>query len=120
VMALVGAFLLAPADAGSAYTSLTEGRFVEAPQGAPSLVALGDVLSMEPFGSVNAYVLRRKVPGQAAEFVMVRSRAVQPPVIPGATVGYSVKSALGGSWSAEVLITYSPALAAESTIAEGE
>jgi Polysaccharide lyase len=119
VAAVLAAFVLGPTAEASAYGTLTEGRFVEETWTAPGVLALGDLLSWEPVGSSDAYVLRRKVPGRATEFALVRNLVVQPPAIAGATVVYSVKSVLGGNWSPNVFITYPPTLGAEATSGEG-
>jgi hypothetical protein len=56
------------------------------------------------------YVLETRVPGQASQYSLLSTTTVTPPPVPGATVGYRVRtSAVGSAWSAEVPISYAPA-----------
>jgi hypothetical protein len=75
-------------------------------QAAPVLSAAGDELSWTPVAGVGAYILRTVVPG-AEQFTALARTSTTPPVRPGQTVSYSVRTAVVGSaWSASVTITY--------------
>jgi hypothetical protein len=89
-----------------AYTALREGRFFEGATGSPTLIAAGGVLSWDATDPTNSYKIRRTAPGRPVEYAFVKALAVLPPAIPGATVGYSVKAVLGGTWSPEASVTY--------------
>jgi hypothetical protein len=56
---------------------------------------------------VNTYVLVANVPGHVPAYSEVTGTSVAPPAVPGAKVGYSVRTAVEGSaWSEEVTISY--------------
>jgi hypothetical protein len=77
------------------------------PQTAPQLVVSGQTLSWNPVAGVGAYVLVRTVPGHAPEYSEVSTTSLTPPATAGATVYYSVRTAIPGSaWGAEVTISY--------------
>ncbi len=77
------------------------------PQAAPQMTVSGDTLSWNPIAGVSAYVLVRTVPGHTPEYSEVSSTTVTPPATAGATVRYSVRTAIPGSaWAAEVTISY--------------
>jgi hypothetical protein len=76
---------------------------------APTITVTGDTLSWNGIKGVNSYVLVRKVPGQPDEYSIVKATSVTPPVVPGATVKFSVRTNLSGSyWAPEVSIAYPP------------
>jgi hypothetical protein len=75
---------------------------------APSLTVSGQSLRWTRVGGVHNYVLVRNVPGQAAQYSTVNRTSTTPPPVPGATVKYSVRTAINGSsWSSEREISYS-------------
>lgn len=76
---------------------------------APQLTVSGQTLTWTRIAHVRSYVLERKVPGQAVQYSVVNGTSVTPPPVPGATIGYSVRTAVNGStWSAERSIAYPP------------
>jgi hypothetical protein len=83
-------------------------------QTAPIIAASGGALTWTKIGSVNTYVFVRKVPGREDEYSEVSGTSVTPPAIPGATVRYSVRTAVEGSaWAPEVSIAYPQAPVSE-------
>jgi hypothetical protein len=77
------------------------------PRLAPQLTVSGQTLEWTRVDGINAYVLMRKVPGQANQYSVVTGTSTTPPPVPGATVHYSVRTAAWWSaWSAEQAITY--------------
>jgi hypothetical protein len=85
---------------------LSERRFFEKPAATPNAEVSGETLSWEAVDPPNSYVLRRKVPGRPLEYALVTLDSAVPASFPGQTVTYSVKAALGSTWSPEVSITY--------------
>jgi hypothetical protein len=82
---------------------------------APQLGVSGESLAWSAPAGAGAYVLRRRIPGQADFFVLVHGTSAIPPAIPGTTVFYSVRSATPRSlWSAEQQIAYAPSVAGVS------
>jgi hypothetical protein len=76
---------------------------------APQLTVSGQTLTWTRIAHVRSYVLERKVPGQAVQYSVVNGTSVTPPPVPGATIGYSVRTAVNGSTrSAERSIVYPP------------
>jgi len=76
-------------------------------QAAPTLTVSGETLSWTTVGNVSTYVLATKAPGQADQFTEVTGTSVTPTAVPGATVHYSLRTAVNGSaWSPEVAISY--------------
>jgi hypothetical protein len=76
-------------------------------QAAPALSVSGQELSWNRVGSVTTYVLMQQVAGQEAQYSVVSATSLTPTAVPGATVHYSVRTAVDGSaWSAEVSITF--------------
>lgn len=85
-------------------------------QSAPALSVSGQKLTWKPIANVSAYVLARKVPGQAVQYTEVSGTSVTPAAVPGVTVSYSVRTAVDGSaWSPEVKISYPAATLATPT-----
>ncbi len=80
-------------------------------QSAPTITVSGRTLRWTAIAGVGTYVLVSRVTGQAEKFTSVSGTSVTPPAVPGATVSYSVRTAVDGSaWSSEVAISYpSPA-----------
>jgi putative glycosyl hydrolase len=76
-------------------------------QAAPAISVSGQTLSWNATPGVSTYVLVRRVPGQPDQYSEVTGTSIVPPAVPGATVHYSVRSAVQGSaWSTEVSIAY--------------
>jgi hypothetical protein len=76
-------------------------------QAAPALSLSGQTLTWNAVAGVNTYVLRRSVSGQADRFSVVSGTSVTPAPVSGATVYYSVRTAVDGSaWSPQVAIVY--------------
>jgi len=76
-------------------------------QAAPAITVSGQTLSWNEVAGVTTYVFVRKVPGQADQYSEVSGMSVTPAPVPGATVKYSVRTAVTGSaWAPEVAITY--------------
>jgi hypothetical protein len=77
------------------------------PQAAPQLTLSGQSLSWNVVAGVNTYVLVTRLRGKAAQYSAVTGTSFTPPVVAGATIHYSVRTAVEGSaWSAEVSISY--------------
>jgi putative glycosyl hydrolase len=77
---------------------------------APGLRALGGVLKWHRVRHAHLYVIVRKVPGQADQFLVTRRTAIRPPAVPGQTVRYSARAGVpGSSWAPDVAIGYRPA-----------
>ena len=76
-------------------------------QAAPELTVSGETISWSEVGNVTTYVLATKAPGQEKKFTEVSGTSVTPAAVPGATVNYSLRTAVNGSaWSTEVAISY--------------
>jgi len=76
-------------------------------QAAPKLRASGLTLSWAQVGSVSTYVLAIKAPGQPDRYTEVSGTSYTPSVLAGATVYYSVRTAVEGSaWAPEVTISF--------------
>ena len=76
-------------------------------QAAPALTVSGDTLSWPAVDAVQNYVFVIKVPGRPDEYSVVSGTSVTPPVVPGATVKYSVRTEVEGSaWAPELAIEY--------------
>lgn len=74
---------------------------------APSVSVSGTSVTWSKVGSVDTYVLVRKVPGSADQYSAVSGTSTTPAAAPGKTVRYSVRTAVEGSaWAPEVSITY--------------
>jgi Glycosyl hydrolase catalytic core len=74
---------------------------------APRLTVSGTTLQWTRVGTIDRYVFVRKVPGLAAQYSTVSGTSLTPAAVPGATVSYSVRTAVTGSaWAPEVSITY--------------
>jgi hypothetical protein len=77
------------------------------PQTAPTITVSGQTLTWAQIGRASTYVLERKAPGQEDQYSEISGTSVTPPATPGATVLYSVRTAVEGSaWAPEVSITY--------------
>jgi hypothetical protein len=77
------------------------------PLTAPTLTASGNTLRWNQVAGVTAYKYVIKVPGQADAYVSTTGTSVTPPVVPGKTVRYSVRTDVDGSaWAKEIAITY--------------
>lgn len=76
-------------------------------QAAPKLTVSGLTISWAPVGEVSTYVLATRIAGREEAFTEVSGTSVTPSAVPGAIVGYSVRTAVDGSaWSPEVTISY--------------
>ncbi len=81
---------------------------------APALSANGTTLAWNAVPGVTTYVLVRKASGQTDQYTAVSGTSVKPAATAGATVRYSVRTAIDGSaWAPEVSISY-PAAAAST------
>jgi len=84
-------------------------------QTAPTIAVSGNTLSWNKIGSVNTYVLVKKVPGQEAQYSEVSGTSTTPTTVPGSVVHYSVRTAVEGSaWASEVSISYPQAPVVET------
>ena len=81
---------------------------------APALGTSGQTLSWSKVGTVDTYVIVKKVPGESDKYSSVTGTSNTPAAVPGKTVRYSVRTAVDGSARAPaVAITY-PAAATTS------
>jgi hypothetical protein len=81
-------------------------------QAAPALTVSGQTLRWTQVANVTTYVLVSTITGHAPQYSEVSGISDTPAAVPGATVRYSVRTAVEGSaWSPEVAISY-PASAA--------
>lgn len=91
--------------ASSAGSEASRGR--QARQAAPSIAVSGQTLSWNRVDGVDVYVLESKAPGKAETYSVVVGTSTTPTVEPGATVHYTVRTAVEGSaWAPEVAIAY--------------
>jgi hypothetical protein len=80
-------------------------------QAAPQLTVSGQKLVWNPIVGVSTYVLLTKAPGKTETFTEVSGTSTTPVAVPGASVKYSVRTAVEGSaWSPEVTISYPAAV----------
>ncbi len=76
-------------------------------QAAPSLSVSGETLTWAAMPGVGTYILETNAPGQVPQYSVVSGTSTTPPSVPGATVHYSIRTAVDGStWSPEVSISY--------------
>ena len=76
-------------------------------QAAPALSASGQSLTWNQVGGVSTYVLMQRVAGQGEQYSAVSGTSFTPTPVPGATVYYSVRTAVNGSaWASEVSIAF--------------
>ncbi len=76
-------------------------------QAAPTITVSADTLTWEQVAGVQTYVLVSKLASGAETYSVIDGTATTPPPMPGATVRYSVRTAVDGSaWSPEVAISY--------------
>jgi hypothetical protein len=76
-------------------------------QTAPTITVSGDSLSWRAIGRIHTYVLASRTSGQTIQTSLVTGTSTTPPAAPGATVFYSVRTAISGSaWSTEVATSY--------------
>jgi hypothetical protein len=76
-------------------------------QAAPAIAVSGETLTWNSVAGISTYVLVSSAPGRADQYSVVSGTSTTPPVAPGATVHYSVRTAIDGSaWSPEVEISY--------------
>jgi hypothetical protein len=75
---------------------------------APTMSISGNTVSWTPISGVSSYKFVRKVPNQTPEYSIINGTSVTPPIVPGTTVSYGVRTNVtGSSWACEVSITYS-------------
>ncbi len=75
--------------------------------GAPRLTVAGYKLHWTRLARVRAYILRRQVRAQKAQYSLVKGTSAEPAPVPGAGVSYSVKAATYQSaWSPVQVIPY--------------
>jgi len=80
------------------------------PRQAPVITVSGNTLSWTRIAGINTYVFVRKVPGQTDQYSVISGTSITPPVVPGVTVRYSVRTTVWWSgWASEVSIAYPPA-----------
>jgi hypothetical protein len=90
--------------------------FTSNSQSAPALGVSGQTLTWQPINKVSTYVLAIKVPGHADRYTEVSGTSVTPAAVPGASVAYSVRTAVDGSaWSPKVKVSYPAASASPPT-----
>jgi hypothetical protein len=71
------------------------------------LTVSGHTLRWVPLDRITSYILERKVPGQAAQYSVVRGTSVTPPPVPGVQASYSIRTtAYSSAWAQEEPITY--------------
>ncbi len=76
-------------------------------QAAPALHVSGQTLTWNAIAGVSTYVLVSRVSGQPDQYSAVSGTSVTPAAVGGATVHYSVRTAVPGSaWAVEVSISY--------------
>jgi len=76
-------------------------------QAAPELIVSGQKLVWNAVTGVSTYVLATIVPGSATAYSEVSGTSFTPPVAPGVTVKYSLRTAVDGAlWAPEVAIAY--------------
>jgi hypothetical protein len=105
------AYSLRTAREGSAWSQQRSITYPAPPtvdtQAAPTISVSGQTLSWNPIATVNTYVLVRKVPGATDQYSVLSGTSTTPAPTPGATVRYSVRTAVAGSaWAPEVPISY--------------
>jgi hypothetical protein len=77
------------------------------PQGAPTISVSGETLTWQRVDGIRTYVLLSRLADGAETYSAVVGTTAIPAPVPGETVRYSVRTAVGGSaWSAEVAISY--------------
>lgn len=80
---------------------------VDVRRAAPNLIVSGDHLRWNGVAHVRYYLIVRDVPGQASQYAVIGGTSATPPPVPGASVSYSVRTAVSGSaWSRRKWITY--------------
>jgi hypothetical protein len=76
-------------------------------QAAPALTVSGQTLRWTQVANVTTYVLVSTIQGHAPQYSEVSGTSITPAAVAGATVHYSVRTAVEGSaWSPEVAISY--------------
>lgn len=88
-------------------------------QAAPVLKLSKKALTWNKVGGVSTYVLMQRTAGQAAEYSAVSGSSFTPTPIPGATVYYSIRTAVDGSaWAPEVSMVFPAAVTEEPAKSE--
>jgi hypothetical protein len=74
---------------------------------APLLAVSHKTLKWARVGRFESYILKSKAPGRRVKYAKVRGISVTPKAVPGATIRYSVRTAVDGSaWAPETTISY--------------
>jgi hypothetical protein len=74
---------------------------------APRLAVSHKTLKWARVGRLDRYFVKSKAPGRPAKYAVVRGTSVTPNVVSGATIAYSVRTAVNGSaWAPETTISY--------------
>ncbi len=77
------------------------------PATAPQLTVSGQTLRWTAVSGAASYVLARKVPGQADQYLLISGTSATPAAVPGRTVSFAVRTNVAGSvWSRTVSIAY--------------
>jgi len=106
---------------GSAWSTEQSISYPSAPgtsdsQAAPSLGVSGQTLTWAAMTGVRTYILETNAPGQVSQYSVVSGTSTTPPAVPGATVHYTIRTAVDGStWSPEVSISYPAATPIQPT-----
>ncbi len=78
-------------------------------QAAPLLTLSGQTLSWKPVAEVSTYLLVQRGPDKEETYSVVLGTSFTPTPVPGATISYSVRTAVDGSaWAPDVTISYPP------------
>jgi hypothetical protein len=86
----------------------------------PALAVSGQELRWHRVGNITGYVVAREVPGQAPQAEVLDATSVTPPAVPGATVAYTVRTAINGSaWAPVVHIAYPTSTASGTSQRQG-
>jgi hypothetical protein len=110
-----------PAAPGSPSSPATPPPALGDTQAAPTIGVSGDTLTWDRVAGVETYVLASKLADGAETFTVVAGTSTTPPPVAGATVRYSVRTAVDGSaWSPEVAIAYPAEAAHEAPTAPSE
>ena len=88
--------------------TITYPESTTSPLTAPRMWVSGDTVAWNAIPGVSSYVFVRKVPDEAPRYSIISGTTATPPVVPGTTVTYGVRTNVSGSlWAREVTITYS-------------
>jgi hypothetical protein len=89
------------------YPAASEPVLAPDTQAAPAISVSGQTLTWNATAGVSTYVLVSRASGRADQYSEVSGTSITPPPTPGATIDYSVRTAVEGSaWASEVAISY--------------